>query len=107
MQEIKPKMSETPKVDEALCTLCGLCVDTCPCNAVQLDAKDLIIQCEDVCVSTCQEIAGDLYLCEEVCPTGAITCSFEIVLAIDQDAQASPGSDPENASPQNKETRQG
>ncbi len=105
MQEMKPKASETLKVDEKLCTLCGLCVDTCPCNAMQLEADDLVIQCEDVCVSTCQEIAGELYLCEEVCPTGAISCSFEIVMELGQNTPACSGPGPENASPQNKETR--
>jgi formate hydrogenlyase subunit 6/NADH:ubiquinone oxidoreductase subunit I len=72
-----------PEVDEALCDLCGLCVEACPCHAVELGEKGPIFTCPEVCPGT--EGSQGCCLCEEVCPTGAITCSFEIVLEADED----------------------
>ncbi len=74
----------SPQVDEALCTLCGLCAETCPCNAVQIKVEDLVFSCQDGCVSDCQDDVDDSYLCEEICPTGAIVCSFDIVIDASQ-----------------------
>lgn len=73
-----------PRVDEGLCTLCGLCVEACPCGAVVLGDKGPIFTAPPGCHEGA-ECAGDgggccFYLCEEVCPTGAVACSFEIVL---------------------------
>jgi formate hydrogenlyase subunit 6/NADH:ubiquinone oxidoreductase subunit I len=96
----------TPQVDQALCTLCGLCVETCPCNAVQIKVADVIFSCQDDCVSDCQGEGEDPYVCEEVCPTGAIACAFDIVVALDQDAIPLSGSR-ESRAIENKENDQG
>jgi formate hydrogenlyase subunit 6/NADH:ubiquinone oxidoreductase subunit I len=65
------KTGDMPIIDEVKCTHCGLCVSVCSCDA-------LII--EDNVVKAVK--AGDpgwCTMCELVCPTGAITCPFEIV----------------------------
>jgi len=67
-----------PEVDESLCTLCGLCVEACGCNAVTLDERGPIFSCSDACVSWAK--GCNCYCrCEDVCPTGAISCGFSIV----------------------------
>lgn len=72
-----------PRVDDALCNLCGLCVEACPCGALTLGDTGPVFDClrsgperEMACWDTCE---GCLYQCEEVCPTGAISCEFSIV----------------------------
>ena len=79
-----------PQVDETRCTLCGLCVEACPCHAVELGERGPIFSCPQACpsIGVCAEGADGYYLCEEVCPTGAITCAFEIVLEADQSREA-------------------
>ena len=96
--------SSMPTVDESLCTLCGLCVEACPCGAVTMGDKGPIFKAPPKCQhgAPCAEDGGCccFYLCEEVCPTGAITCSFEIVLGEDGDSIVSgdvaPGLSPAN-----------
>ena len=77
-----------PQVDETRCNLCGLCVEACPCHAVELGEQGPIFSCPEVCL--CLRTGGEAFdcccLCEEVCPTGAITCAFGIVLEADQDS---------------------
>ncbi len=70
-----------PQVDETRCTLCGLCVEACPCHAVELGERGPIFHCPEVCPTpaACAGGSDGCCLCEEVCPTGAITCAFEIV----------------------------
>jgi formate hydrogenlyase subunit 6/NADH:ubiquinone oxidoreductase subunit I len=87
--EIGMEMNTTwalPQVDETRCTLCGLCVEACPCQAIELGEKGPVFACPESCPHTvpCDEALGCSCLCEEVCPTGAITCAFEIVLEADQ-----------------------
>lgn len=80
------RMWALPEVDETRCTLCGLCVEACPCQAVTLGDRGLIFSCPEVCPS-----AGCAYgccLCEEICPAGAITYTFEIVLEVDKGREA-------------------
>ena len=79
-----------PQVDETRCTLCGLCVEACPCQAVKLGEQGPVFTCPESCPhrSTCDEAPDCSCLCEEVCPTGAITCAFEIVLEADQSREA-------------------
>jgi len=71
-----------PQVDETRCTLCDLCVEVCPCDAVELGEQGPIFSCPTICPipDTCIASANGCRLCAEVCPTGAITCAFEIVL---------------------------
>ena len=83
------KMNATcvlPEVDEALCTLCGLCVEACPCHATELGEQGPVFSCPESCPHACtgHEALDCHCLCEEVCPTGAIACAFEIVLEADQ-----------------------
>ncbi|MDH7486853.1 MAG: 4Fe-4S binding protein [Anaerolineae bacterium] len=89
---MKPTRFALPRVDESLCTLCGLCVEACPCGAVTLGERGPIFACpkELAAHPLCPEDHNGccLYLCEEVCPTGAITCAFEIVLEEDQGSAA-------------------
>jgi len=75
-----------PQVDEARCTLCGLCVEACPCHAVKLGEQGPIFFCPEACLwlRTGDEAFDCCWLCEEVCPTRAITCAFGIVLEADQ-----------------------
>jgi ferredoxin len=68
-----------PQVDENLCTLCGLCVEACPCQAVKLEEERLVFTCQTACRCDDVEACNCWNLCEEICPTGAITCAFEIV----------------------------
>jgi formate hydrogenlyase subunit 6/NADH:ubiquinone oxidoreductase subunit I len=83
-----------PQVDQTLCTLCGLCVEACPCHAVKLGEQGLVFTCPESCPCHCTgtEAPDCICLCEEVCPTGAITCAFEIVLETDQGREAAPTS---------------
>lgn len=78
------KTRALPQIDETLCTLCGLCVEACPCHAVELGERGPVFTCPDVCLRARAGVCNCSCLCEEVCPTGAITCAFEIVLGDDQ-----------------------
>jgi formate hydrogenlyase subunit 6/NADH:ubiquinone oxidoreductase subunit I len=75
-----------PQVDETRCTLCGLCVGACPCYAIELREQGPVFTCPEACPGHCTgtETPDCSCLCEEVCPTGAITCAFEIVFEADQ-----------------------
>jgi len=51
----------TPKVDQAVCTLCGLCVSSCPSGAIVID-EDLAMDVSKcifccACIKTCPEEA--------------------------------------------------
>jgi len=61
-----------PRVDPGKCNGCGLCVAVCHCNAILLVKKVAIIIETEEC--------GWCLQCEDVCPTGAIACPFEIVI---------------------------
>jgi len=76
-----------PQVDETRCTLCGLCVEACPCHAIELREQKLVFTCPESCphTPTCAETLDCNHLCEEVCPTGAISCAFEIVFETGQE----------------------
>jgi ferredoxin len=62
---------EMPVVDVVKCNGCGLCIGVCHCNALKIADNAVIIEETEEC-GWCTE-------CEAVCPTGAITCPFEIV----------------------------
>jgi len=75
-----------PQVDESRCTLCGLCVEACPCHVIELGEQGPVFACPESCPCHCtgREAPDCSCLCEEVCPTGAITCAFEIAFEADQ-----------------------
>jgi ferredoxin len=76
----------SPQVDESRCTLCGLCVELCPGHAVEMGERGPVFDCPELCpIHQNGAVALDFFcLGEEVCPTGAIAFSFEIVLEIGQ-----------------------
>ena len=41
-----------PQVDETRCTLCGLCVEVCPCQAVKLGDQEPVFTCPEDCSCT-------------------------------------------------------
>ena len=64
-------MELMPVVDFQKCNNCGLCVSVCYCGAfVMVDNKVTIIE---------TRACGWCTQCEAICPTGAISCPFEIV----------------------------
>lgn len=74
--------SSQPVVNMVCCTRCGLCVEACPCHAIQLTDQGHVFTCSDSCrhddISV--EDCGGWCLCEQACPSGAIDCVFDIVL---------------------------
>ena len=65
-------MVEIPTIDLDKCNGCGLCVSVCYCNAFILIGNVItVIETKD---------CGWCTQCEAVCPTGAISCPFEIVV---------------------------
>ena len=75
--------SAQPAINMVCCTRCGLCVEACPCHAVQLTEQGLVFTCAEHCQrrdDANTEDCGGWCLCEEACPSGAIDCAFDIVL---------------------------
>ena len=68
------------QVDDRRCTLCGLCVEACRCHAVTLGEQGPVFACPDACLPAQTDTCNCICLCEEVCPTGAITCALDIVM---------------------------
>ncbi len=73
-----------PKVDLEKCTRCGICAEACPCHAIELTEDGPIFHCPEVCAEA-KICADSLWscVCEDVCPVGAISCSYEIVPAVE------------------------
>jgi MinD superfamily P-loop ATPase len=65
-------MIEMPFIDQAKCNGCGLCMSVCFCNALKMVGTVVAIIETEEC-DWCTH-------CEAVCPTGAISCPFEIVI---------------------------
>jgi Fe-S-cluster-containing hydrogenase component 2 len=65
-------------VDVGRCTLCGLCVVACPCHSAEMGEHGPVFHCTDACAK--EPTPGcSVCMCEEVCPTGVLTCRVQIV----------------------------
>lgn len=69
-------MAQIPKIDREKCDGCGLCVTVCSCNILVIVDKVITVLEKEEC-GMCHKWCT---LCEDVCPTGAITCPIEIVI---------------------------
>ena len=58
-------MAEKPKIDPEECTGCGICVDECPNESLELDSEDVASLVNPTACDGCAT-------CEESCPTEAI-----------------------------------
>ena len=69
-------MPEMPVIDREKCNGCSLCVGVCRCKVfVMVDNIATIVKRKE-CVSCSRWCT----LCEEVCPTGALSCPLEILI---------------------------
>ena len=68
-------MAILPETYQERCNGCGLCVDAC--------ARNILVLVDNLITVTEDDKCGWCLLCEIVCPTGAITCPFEIVVESD------------------------
>ena len=69
-------MGVIPIIDQAKCDRCGLCVSICACGALVMEDNAV----KFVEVANCGRCTKLCTMCELVCPTGAISCPYEIVL---------------------------
>lgn len=69
-----------PQVKTEICSRCGMCIEVCPCHSVDLEQGAPVFTCPDECTTQCTEDTGCGCVCEDACPEGAISCSFEVVL---------------------------
>jgi NAD-dependent dihydropyrimidine dehydrogenase PreA subunit len=65
-------MSEVPSIDIRKCDGCGLCVPVCTGHSLAIINKVAVIINPEACV-WCT-------MCEAVCPVGAASCAFEIMV---------------------------
>jgi ferredoxin len=65
-------MSDVPVIDEAKCDGCGLCVSVCTCGGLMI-VGHIVKTIPGVNCVWCAT-------CELVCPSGAITCPYDIVI---------------------------
>ena len=69
-------MAEMPEIDQEKCNGCGLCITVCCCNIlVMVESVVTVVE-----KAECHQCTHWCTLCEDVCPTEAITCAFEIVI---------------------------
>jgi len=69
-------MLHLPVVDESRCNGCGLCATVCQCGILVMTNGVVRVVPKQKCVD-CNTWCN---ICESVCPLGAITCPFEIIL---------------------------
>jgi len=68
-------MAEMPVIDQEKCNGCGLCLSVCTCKSLVLVGNVVTV----IKKKECHQCTRWCTLCEAVCPTGAISCPFEIV----------------------------
>jgi len=68
-----------PEINLLLCDQCGLCVKECSGNAVEMGPSGPIIARPHDCIYCAR--------CDALCPQGAITCTYEIIWGMDDEAQ--------------------
>ncbi len=83
-------MTLSPHYDPTGCDRCGLCVSACPCHAATLTDDGVDFACKSCCTHSpeCPTLLHCLWPCEQVCPTGAIHCPFDILFSDEDDAEA-------------------
>lgn len=70
-------MARMPVIDREKCDGCGLCVSICRCSILVL-VDNVVTVIEKKRCASCNHWCTQ---CELICPTGAISCPFEIVIA--------------------------
>ena len=70
-------MARMPVIDREKCDGCGLCVSICHGSILVL-VDNVVTVIENKKCSSCNCWCTQ---CELICPTGAISCPFEIVIA--------------------------
>jgi Fe-S-cluster-containing hydrogenase component 2 len=80
-----------PQLNEQLCNRCGLCIAACPCGSVELHEESVLFSCPEACTAAPKAACDCGCVCEEVCPTGAISVAFEIVLGEGEKPKATKG----------------
>jgi len=74
-----PSEDALPEIEQERCTGCGWCATACHCHAIIMGATcPSIDPARCGCSANCPPDCPSVGLCEEVCPTQAIHCSFEI-----------------------------
>jgi MinD superfamily P-loop ATPase len=69
-------MIAMPVIEPEKCNGCGLCVSVCTCQTLML-VDNVVTFVEK---KRCHKCTRWCTKCEEVCPTGAISCPFEVVI---------------------------
>ena len=61
-----------PEINLLLCDRCGVCVERCPGDAVEMGPEGGPYLARPADCTYCA-------LCEDICPQCAITCAYEII----------------------------
>lgn len=69
-------MVQMPIIDTSKCNGCGLCVSICKCGLLVLIKKKVTVLKKEGCTGCTTWCT----LCEEICPSAAISCPFEIII---------------------------